>query len=33
MKIFVEKDYEAMSKKAAEIFIEAIKEKPNIILG
>lgn len=33
MKNFVEKDYEAMSKKAAEIFIEAIKEKPNIILG
>lgn len=33
MKIFIEKNYEEMSKKAAEIFIDAIKEKPNIILG
>ena len=33
MKIVVKKDYESMSKAASEIFIEAIKAKPNIILG
>lgn len=33
MKIFVEKDYDAMSKKAAEILTEAIKAKPHIVLG
>lgn len=33
MKVLIEKDYESMSKVASEIFIEAIKEKPDIILG
>ena len=33
MKILVEKDYESMSKVAGKIFIEAVKEKPDIILG
>ncbi|NLK44200.1 MAG: glucosamine-6-phosphate deaminase [Tissierellia bacterium] len=33
MKIFVGKNYEEMSKIAAKIFIGAIKEKPNIVLG
>lgn len=33
MKIVVKKDYESMSKAASEIFIEAIKNKPEISLG
>ena len=33
MKIIVEKNYEAMSKKAAEIFSEFIENKPDCILG
>lgn len=33
MKIIVVKDYESMSKKAAQIFIEGIKNKPDIVLG
>lgn len=33
MKIVVKKDYESMSKAASEIFIEAIKVKPDITLG
>lgn len=33
LKVIIEKDYDSMSKKAAEIFIQAIKEKPNIVLG
>lgn len=33
MKIVIEKDYESMSKTASEIFIEAIRARPNIVLG
>lgn len=33
MKIFVVKNYEEMSAKAAEIFAEQIKAKPNCVLG
>lgn len=33
MKVIVKKDYEAMSKEAGKIFIEAISTKPDIILG
>lgn len=33
MKILIEKDYESMSKAASKIFIDAIKAKPDIILG
>lgn len=33
MKVLIEKDYESMSKVASKIFIEAIKEKPDIVLG
>lgn len=33
MKLIVEKNYEDMSKKAAEIMVEEIKNNPNIILG
>lgn len=33
MKILVEKDYEALSKVAGKIFIEAVANKPDIILG
>ena len=33
MKILVEKDYEAVSKKAGEIFKEEISKKPDIVLG
>ncbi|MGO1470835.1 MAG: glucosamine-6-phosphate deaminase [Tissierella sp.] len=33
MKLIVKKDYEEMSKKAADIMIEEIKGNPNIILG
>lgn len=33
MKLIVKKDYQAMSKKAADIMIEEIKNKPNTILG
>lgn len=33
MKVIVKKDYDSMSKAASEIFIEAIKANPNIILG
>ena len=33
MQIFIEKDYSAMSKKAAQIFAESIQEKPNLVLG
>ena len=33
MKIVVKKDYESMSKAASKIFIEAIKNKPDIALG
>lgn len=33
MKVLIEKDYESMSKVASQIFIEAIKQKPDIILG
>jgi len=33
LNIFVEKDYDAMSKRAANILIDAIKKKPDIVLG
>lgn len=33
MKILVEKDYEALSKVAGDIFINAVKDKPDIVLG
>ena len=33
MKVIVVKNYDEMSKKAAEIFIEQLKNKPNSILG
>lgn len=33
VKIIIEKNYQAMSKAAAKIFIEAIKNKPDIVLG
>lgn len=33
MKIIVEKDYDSMSKRAAEIMVEEIKNNPNIVLG
>lgn len=33
MQIFIEKDYSAMSKKAAQIFAEEIRRKPNLVLG
>lgn len=33
MKILIEKDYESMSKAGSKIFIEAIKDNPNIVLG
>ena len=33
LKIIVEKDYDGMSKRAAEIMVEEIKNNPNIILG
>ena len=33
MKILIEKDYESMSKAGSKIFIEAIKNNPNIVLG
>jgi glucosamine-6-phosphate deaminase len=33
MKVLVVKDYDSMSKEAGHIFIEAIKNKPNIVLG
>lgn len=33
MKVLVEKDYDSMSRRAAEIFIEEIRKKPDIILG
>lgn len=33
MKLIIEKDYESMSKAAGEIFIEAITNKPDIVLG
>jgi len=33
IKVIVVKDYDEMSQKAAEIFIQQIKEKPNSILG
>lgn len=33
MNIIVVKDYEAMSKKAGEIFVQEIKSKPDIVLG
>jgi glucosamine-6-phosphate deaminase len=31
MKVFIEKDFDAVSKKTAEIVADAIKEKPNLI--
>ncbi|MEW8955781.1 glucosamine-6-phosphate deaminase [Clostridium sp.] len=33
MRIIIEKDYEAMSKRAAEILAEVVNEKPEAILG
>jgi glucosamine-6-phosphate deaminase len=33
MQIFIEKDYSAMSKKAAQIFADEIRKKPNLVLG
>ncbi len=33
MKVLVKKDYEAISKAAGDIFIQAIKNKPDIVLG
>ncbi len=33
MKLIIEKDYDSMSKKAADILIEAINDNPNIVLG
>lgn len=33
MRIIIEKDYEAMSKKSAEILAEVVKEKPEAVLG
>lgn len=33
MKVLVVKDYEEMSKKTADILIEEIRQKPNIVLG
>lgn len=33
MKIVIEKNYESMSKAAASIFIDAIRNKPDIVLG
>ncbi|HQA60242.1 MAG TPA: glucosamine-6-phosphate deaminase [Tepidanaerobacteraceae bacterium] len=33
MQIFIEKDYSAMSKKAAQIFANGIQQKPDLVLG
>ncbi len=33
MKVFIEKDYDALSKKAAELIKEVVKENPNAVLG
>ncbi|MDD4569134.1 MAG: glucosamine-6-phosphate deaminase [Tepidanaerobacteraceae bacterium] len=33
MQLFIEKDYSAMSKKAAQIFADEIRQKPNLVLG
>lgn len=33
MQLFIEKDYLAMSKKAAQIFADEIRKKPNLVLG
>ncbi|HQE04909.1 MAG TPA: glucosamine-6-phosphate deaminase, partial [Tepidanaerobacteraceae bacterium] len=33
MQIFIEKDYSAMSKRAARIFADEIRKKPNLVLG
>ena len=33
MEVLVVKDYDSISKEAGQIFIEAIKNKPNIVLG
>lgn len=33
MKLIVTKNYEEMSEKASQIFMEAIKEKPDLVLG
>ena len=33
MQLFVEKDYSAMSKKAAQIFEDEIRKKPDLVLG
>jgi len=33
MQIFLVKDYSAMSKKAAQIFADEIRKKPNLVLG
>ena len=33
MKLIIEKDYEDMSKRAAEIIAKELREKPNMVLG
>ncbi|AEE90665.1 glucosamine-6-phosphate deaminase [Tepidanaerobacter acetatoxydans Re1] len=33
MQVFIEKDYSAMSKKAAQIFANEIQQKPDLVLG
>ncbi|GLI50859.1 glucosamine-6-phosphate deaminase [Tepidanaerobacter syntrophicus] len=33
MQVFIEKDYSAMSEKAAQIFANEIKQKPDLVLG
>jgi len=33
MQVFVEKDYSAMSKRAAQIFADEIRRKPNLVIG
>lgn len=33
MQLFIEKDYSAMSKKAAKIFADEIRQKPDLVLG
>jgi len=33
MQLFIEKDYSAMSKKAAQIFADEIRKKPDLVLG
>jgi len=33
MQVFIEKDYSSMSKRAAKIFADEIRKKPNLVLG